>query len=86
MAIQIAPYKVGLFAASAALASIAGLFYGMLFQRHPGPEQFSVPAVAVLPGDAGAGRGRGAARALVGGSFLAVGQPLVNLFDIRLFL
>jgi branched-chain amino acid transport system permease protein len=86
MAIRIAPYKIGVFAASAALACIAGLFYGMLFRSTPGPDQFGVfqslfyLAMPVLGG------AEAILGALIGGSFLATGQPLVNLFDVRLYL
>lgn len=86
MAIRIAPYKVGLFAASAALASIAGLFYGMLFQATPAPEQFSVLQSLFYLAMPVLGGAEALLGALVGGAFLAVGQPLVNLFDVRLFL
>jgi branched-chain amino acid transport system permease protein len=86
MAIRIAPYKIGVFAASAALACVAGLFYGMLFRSTPGPDQFGVfqslfyLAMPVLGG------AEAILGALVGGTFLATGQPLVNLFDVRLYL
>ncbi|HUR02914.1 MAG TPA: hypothetical protein VM347_10265, partial [Nonomuraea sp.] len=86
MAIKIAPYKVGLFAASAALASIAGLFYGMLFQATPAPEQFSVLQSLFYLAMPVLGGAEALLGAIVGGAFLAVGQPLVNLFDVRLFL
>ncbi|HUR75792.1 MAG TPA: branched-chain amino acid ABC transporter permease [Sporichthya sp.] len=86
MGIRVAPYKIGVFAASAALAAIAGLFFGMLFQATPSADQFSVLqslfylAIPVLGGS------EALLGALVGGGFLAVGQPLVNLFDLRLYL
>jgi branched-chain amino acid transport system permease protein len=86
MAIKIAPYKIGLFAASAALASIAGLFYGMLFQATPAPEQFSVLQSLFYLAMPVLGGAEALLGALIGGAFLAVGQPLVNLFDVRLFL
>jgi branched-chain amino acid transport system permease protein len=86
MAIRIAPYKVGLFAASAALASIAGLFYGMLFQATPAPEQFSVLQSLFYLAMPVLGGAEALLGALIGGSFLAIGQPLVNLFGVRLFL
>ncbi|MGQ0632081.1 MAG: branched-chain amino acid ABC transporter permease [Sporichthyaceae bacterium] len=86
MAIRIAPYKIGVFAASAALASVAGLFYGMLFQATPGADQFGVLQslfYLTMPVLGGAEVLLGA---VIGGSFIALGQPLVNLFDIRLYL
>ena len=39
---HIAPYKIGAFALSAALATTAGLFYGMLYGATPGPDQFGI--------------------------------------------
>jgi len=86
MGVRIAPYKVAVFAASAALAAIAGLFFGMLFQATPSADQFSVLqslfylAIPVLGGS------EALLGAVAGGAFVAVGQPLVNLFDIRLYL
>ncbi|HUR75541.1 MAG TPA: branched-chain amino acid ABC transporter permease [Sporichthya sp.] len=86
MAIKIAPYKVGVFAASAALATIAGLFYGMLFRATPGPDQFGVLQSLFYLAMPVLGGAEALLGALIGGSFLATGQPLVNQFDIRLFL
>jgi len=86
MAIKIAPYKVGVFAASAALATIAGLFYGMLFRATPGPDQFGVLQSLFYLAMPVLGGAEALPGALIGGSFLATGQPLVNLFDVRLFL
>ncbi len=42
LGIRIAPYKVGAFALSAALATVAGVLYAMLFQATPAPAQFGV--------------------------------------------
>ena len=42
LAVRIAPYKIGAFALSAALATTAGLFYGMLYGATPGPDQFGI--------------------------------------------
>lgn len=86
MAVRIAPYKIGVFAASAALATVAGLFYGMLFQATPGPDQFGVVQSLFYLAMPVLGGAEALLGALVGGAFLAVGQPLVNLFDVRLYL
>ncbi len=86
MAVRIAPYKIAAFALSAAMATVAGLFYGMLYQATPGADQFGVLqslfylAMPVLGGiEALFG-------AVIGGAFLATAQPVVNAFHIRLYL
>jgi branched-chain amino acid transport system permease protein len=84
--IRIAPYKIGAFALSAALATIAGLFYGMLYGATPGPEQFGILQSFFLLALPVVGGLESLAGAVIGGTFLATGQPLVNLFHIRLFL
>ncbi|MGQ0630975.1 MAG: branched-chain amino acid ABC transporter permease [Sporichthyaceae bacterium] len=86
MAIKIAPYKIGVFAASAALATIAGLFYGMLFRATPGPDQFGVLQSLFYLAMPVLGGAEALLGALVGGAFLATGQPLVNQFDLRIYL
>lgn len=86
MAIKIAPYKVGVFAASAALATIAGLFYGMLFRATPGADQFGVLQSLFYLAMPVLGGAEALLGAIVGGSFLATGQPLVNQFDLRIYL
>lgn len=86
MAVRIAPYKIGVFAGSAALATVAGLFYGMLFQATPGPDQFGVVQSLFYLAMPVLGGAEALLGALIGGTFLAVGQPLVNLFDVRLYL
>jgi branched-chain amino acid transport system permease protein len=86
LAIRIAPYKIAAFALSAALASIAGMFYGMLYQATPGADQFGVLqslfylAMPVLGGM------ENLFGAVVGGVFLATAQPLANEFHVRPFL
>ncbi|MHB8464010.1 MAG: branched-chain amino acid ABC transporter permease [Acidimicrobiales bacterium] len=86
MAVSIAPYKIAAFALSAAFATVAGLFYGMLYQATPGADQFGVLqsffylAMPVLGGI------EVLVGAVFGGAFLATAQPVVNLFHIRLFL
>jgi branched-chain amino acid transport system permease protein len=86
MAVRVAPYKIGVFAASAALATVAGLFYGMLFQATPGPDQFGVVQSLFYLAMPVLGGAEALLGAVIGGAFLAVGQPLVNLFDVRLYL
>lgn len=86
MAIKIAPYKIGVFAASAALATIAGLFYGMLFRATPGPDQFGVLQSLFYLAMPVLGGAEALLGAVVGGIFLATGQPMVNEFDVRLYL
>jgi branched-chain amino acid transport system permease protein len=86
MAIKIAPYKIGVFAASAALATIAGLFYGMLFRATPGPDQFGVLQSLFYLAMPVLGGAEALLGAVVGGVFLATGQPMVNEFDVRLYL
>lgn len=86
MAIKIAPYKIGVFAASASLATIAGLFYGMLFRATPGPDQFGVLQSLFYLAMPVLGGAEALLGAVVGGVFLATGQPMVNEFDVRLYL
>jgi branched-chain amino acid transport system permease protein len=86
MAIKIAPYKVGVFAASAGLATIAGLFYGMLFRATPGPDQFGILQSLFYLAMPVLGGAEALLGAIIGGTFLATGQPTVNEFDLRLFL
>lgn len=86
MAVRIAPYKVAAFALSAAIATMAGLFYGMLYQATPGADQFGVLQSLFLlsmPVLGGTGSLFGA---VIGGAFLATAQPLVNLFHVRIYL
>jgi branched-chain amino acid transport system permease protein len=86
MGIKIARYKIGAFALSAALACLAGTFYALLFQATPSASQFGVLNsffLLALPVIGGLGSLSGA---VVGGVLLATAQPIVNLFEIRLFL
>lgn len=86
MGVSIARYKIGAFALSAALASLAGTFYALLFQATPSASQFGVLNsffLLALPVIGGLGSLSGA---VVGGVLLATAQPIVNLFEIRLFL
>jgi branched-chain amino acid transport system permease protein len=86
LGVRIAPYKIGAFALSAALTTTAGVLYGMLFQATPGPSQFGVLEsffLLALPVVGGIGSVAGA---VVGGALFATAQPVVNLFDVRLFL
>jgi branched-chain amino acid transport system permease protein len=86
LGVRIAPYKIGAFALSAALTTTAGVLYGMLFQATPGPSQFGVLEsffLLALPVVGGIGSVAGA---VVGGALFATAQPVVNVFDVRLFL
>ena len=86
LAVRIAPYKIGAFALSAALATTAGLFYGMLYGATPGPDQFGILQSFFLLALPVVGGLESLTGALIGGTFLATAQPLVNIFHIRLFL
>jgi branched-chain amino acid transport system permease protein len=86
LAIHIAPYKIGAFALSAALATTAGLFYGMLYGATPGPDQFGILQSFFLLALPVVGGLESLTGAVIGGAFLATAQPLVNVFHIRLFL
>lgn len=86
MGVKLARYKIGAFALSAALATVAGSFYALLFQATPAASQFGVLNsffLLALPVIGGLGSLSGA---VVGGVLLATAQPIVNLFEIRLFL
>jgi branched-chain amino acid transport system permease protein len=86
LAVRIAPYKIGAFALSAALATTAGLFYGMLYGATPGPDQFGILQSFFLLALPVVGGLESLTGAVIGGTFLATAQPLVNVFHIRLFL
>ncbi|HVW35241.1 MAG TPA: branched-chain amino acid ABC transporter permease [Acidimicrobiia bacterium] len=86
LGVRIAPYKIGAFALSAALTTTAGVLYGMLFQATPGPSQFGVLESFFLLALPVVGGIESVAGAVVGGAAFATAQPVVNLFDIRLFL
>ena len=86
LAVHIAPYKIGAFALSAALATTAGLFYGMLYGATPGPDQFGILQSFFLLALPVVGGLESLWGAVVGGAFLATAQPLVNVFHVRLFL
>ena len=86
LGVSIAPYKIGAFALSATMATVAGVLYGMLLQATPGPSQFGLLQsffLLALPVVGGLGSMAGA---VVGGLLLATAQPVVNVFEIRLFL
>jgi branched-chain amino acid transport system permease protein len=86
LGVRIAPYKIGAFALSAALTTVAGVLYGMLLQATPGASQFGVLQsffLLALPVVGGIGSVTGA---VVGGALFATAQPVVNVFDVRLFL
>ncbi len=86
MGVKLARYKIGAFALSSALATLAGAFYALLFQATPAASQFGVLSsffLLALPVIGGLGSLSGA---VVGGVLLATAQPIVNLFGVRLFL
>jgi branched-chain amino acid transport system permease protein len=86
LGVHVAPYKIGAFALSAALATTAGLFYGMLYGATPGPDQFGILQSFFLLALPVVGGLESLWGAVVGGAFLATAQPLVNVFHVRLFL
>jgi branched-chain amino acid transport system permease protein len=86
LGVRIAPYKIGAFALSAALATTAGVLYGMLLQATPGPSQFGVLQSLFLLAVPVVGGIESLAGAVVGGALFATAQPVVNLFGVRLFL
>lgn len=86
MGIRIAPYKVGAFAFSAALAATGGVLYCVLFQATPSPAQFGVLQSLFLLALPVIGGLETLAGAVVGGVIMGTSQPVVNAFDLRLFL
>ena len=86
LGVRLEPYKIGVFAFSAALACIGGGLYGMLIGATPSGTNFGVlqswfflamPLVGGLQSIAGA---------VVGGALFAAAQPLTNELGIRLYL
>jgi branched-chain amino acid transport system permease protein len=86
LGVRLAPYKIGIFAFSAALACIGGGLYGMLIGATPAGTNFGIlqswfflamPLVGGLHSVAGA---------LVGGILFAAAQPLTNVLGLRLYL
>jgi branched-chain amino acid transport system permease protein len=86
MGIRIAPYKIGAFALSAALATTGGVLYAVLFQATPSPAQFGVLQSFFLLALPVIGGLETLAGAIVGGVIMGTSQPMVNAFDLRLFL
>ncbi len=86
LGVRVAPYKIGAFALSSALATTAGIFYGMLFQATPGASQFGVIQSFFLLALPVIGGLEILGGAIVGGILLATAQPIVNEFNVRLFL
>jgi branched-chain amino acid transport system permease protein len=86
MGIRIAPYKVGAFALSATFATMAGVFYAMLFQATPSPAQFGVLQSLFLLALPVIGGLETLAGPIVGGIIMGTAQPVVHAFDLRLFL
>ena len=86
LGVRLEPYKIGVFAFSAALACIGGGLYGMLIGATPSGTNFGVlqswfflamPLVGGLQSVAGA---------VVGGALFAAAQPLTNELGVRLYL
>jgi branched-chain amino acid transport system permease protein len=86
LGVRLAPYKIGIFAFSAALACIGGGLYGMLIGATPAGTNFGIlqswfflamPLVGGLHSVAGA---------VVGGVLFAAAQPLTNVLGVRLYL
>jgi branched-chain amino acid transport system permease protein len=86
LGVRLAPYKIGVFAFSAALACVGGALYGMLIGATPAGTNFGVlqswfflamPLVGGLQSVAGA---------VVGGVLFAAAQPLTNELGLRLYL
>jgi branched-chain amino acid transport system permease protein len=86
LGVRLEPYKIGVFAFSAALACIGGGLYGMLIGATPSGTNFGVlqswfflamPLVGGLQSVAGA---------VVGGAMFAAAQPLTNELGVRLYL
>ena len=86
MGIRIAPYKIGAFALSASFATVGGVIYAMLFQATPSPAQFGVLQSLFLLALPVIGGLETLAGPIVGGVIMGTSQPLVNAFDLRLFL
>ena len=86
LAVRVAPYQIGAFALSSALATTAGVFYVMLFQATPDASQFGVIQSFFLLALPVIGGLETLGGAVVGGILLAVAQPVVNAFSVRLFL
>ena len=86
LGVRVAPYKIGAFALSSALATTAGVFYGMLFQATPDAAQFGVIQSFFLLALPVIGGLETLGGAVVGGILLAIAQPVVNAFNVRLFL
>ncbi|MEW6475075.1 MAG: branched-chain amino acid ABC transporter permease [Actinomycetota bacterium] len=86
MGIRIARYKLGAFAFSAALATVAGVLYAVLFLSTPSPAQFGVLQSLFLLALPVIGGLETLAGPIVGGIIMGTSQPVVDAFDLRLFL
>ena len=86
MGVRVARYKIGAFALSAALATMAGVLYAMLFLSTPSPAQFGVLQSFFLLALPVIGGLETLAGPVVGGIIMGTSQPLVDAFDLRLFL
>lgn len=86
LGIRIAPYKIGAFALSAALASMSGVFYGLLVNATPAGNQFGILQSMFLLALPVIGGLESLLGALIGGAVLAIAQPVVNALGVRLYL
>lgn len=86
MGVRLAPYKIGVFAFSAAMTGIAGGFYAPLVGATPAGDQFGIlqswfflamPVIGGLSSVAGA---------ILGAVILAFAGTLTDTLDVRLFL
>jgi len=86
LGVRLEPYKIGVFAFSAALACVGGGLYGMLIGATPSGTNFGVlqswfflamPLVGGLQSISGA---------VIGGAIFAAAQPVTNELGVRLYL
>lgn len=86
MGVRLAPYKIGVFAFSAAMAGVAGGFYAPLVGATPAGDQFGIlqswfflamPVIGGLSSMAGA---------ILGATILAFANTLTEALDLRLYL
>lgn len=86
LGIRIASHKIGAFALSAALATVAGVFYGLLIGATPAGNQFGILVSMFLLALPVIGGLESLAGAVAGGAVLATAQPIVNGLGVRLYL
>jgi branched-chain amino acid transport system permease protein len=86
LGVRIAPYKIGAFAYSGAVTTVAGAFYGMLIGATPAAGQFGILLSLFFLAMPVIGGIEFLSGALVGGALLASAQPLFNTLNVRLYL